>query len=115
MLLLDEEAFKKLSEEKQVLVLLQWLQKLPQSIRNTSKASPHREINHLRLDSHPTHTDPRFLGGVEAKSEAAGGSAAAAVAGLAGSSPPHLPRAGLRGSLLSGRHLLPPRDPREML
>ena len=40
MLLLDEEAFKKLSEEKQVLVLLQWLQKLPQSVRNTSKASP---------------------------------------------------------------------------
>ena len=37
MLLLDEESCKKLSAEKQVLCVLQWLQSLPQTIRNTSK------------------------------------------------------------------------------
>lgn len=38
MLLLDEEACGKLPEEKQVLCVLQWLQNLPQAIRNTRKA-----------------------------------------------------------------------------
>ena len=42
MLLLDEEACKRLSEEKQVLCVLQWLQNLPQVIRNTSKARAER-------------------------------------------------------------------------
>ena len=110
MLLLDEEAFKKLSDEKQVLLLLQWLHKLPQTIRNTSKAGARYRRGALY---YPGSRDR--AGGVEAESEAAGGSVAATVAVLARPSNPLLSRASLRRPLPGGGHLLPPRDSREVL
>ena len=116
MLLLDEEAFKKLSDEKQVLLLLQWLHKLPQTIRNTSKAgTPYRRGAFLRIHLNISYPGSRDrAGGVEAESETAGGSVAATVAVLARPSNPLLSRASLRRPLPGGGHL-PPRDSREML